>query len=257
MKINNKKGIILAGGAGTRLHPITKVVSKQLLPIYDQPMIYYPLSTLINSGVKDILIITKPEDQILFKSLLDQYNGVDVSIEFEIQNKPEGIAQAFIIAKKWLGDSESILILGDNLFFGMDLNLVVNKACEENKGATIFAYEVEKPNRFGVIEFDNNQNVISVEEKPEKPKTNWVATGMYIYDQSVIPKVLGLKKSKRGELEITDLNNIYLKENKLKVVLLDKNYEWLDTGTHETLLEASNIVKEIKAKFGSDIIGLN
>ncbi len=256
MKINNKKGIILAGGSGTRLHPITKVISKQLLPIYDEPMVYYPLSTLINSGVKDVLIITKPEDKTLFKNLLDNYDGLDVNIDFETQEEPEGIAQAFIIAKKWLGESESILILGDNLFFGIDLNLVVNDACENNKGATIFAYKVDDPNRFGVIEFDNEKNVISIEEKPEKPKSNWVATGMYIYDQSVVSKVLELKKSDRGELEITDLNNIYLEEKNLKVVLLDDNFKWLDTGTHETLLEASNTVKDIKDKFGSNIIGL-
>ncbi len=256
MKINNKKGIILAGGAGTRLHPITKVISKQLLPIYDQPMIYFPLSTLINSGVKDILIITTPEDQFLFKKLLDNRNDLGVNIDFEVQQEPEGIAQAFIIGKDWLGDSDSILILGDNLFFGTDLSFVVNDACANNNGATIFAYKVDEPNRFGVIEFDNDKNVISIEEKPKKPKSNWVATGLYVYDQSVVSKVLDLKKSDRGELEITELNNIYLKDKNLKVVLLDENYKWLDTGTHETLLEASNTVRDIKSKFGSNFIGL-
>ena len=256
MKINNKKGIILAGGAGTRLHPITKVISKQLLPIYDQPMIYFPLSTLINSGIKDILIITTPEDQFLFKKLLDNRNDLGVNIDFEIQQRPEGIAQAFIIAKDWLGESESILILGDNLFFGADLHFVLNDACENNNGATIFAYKVDEPNRFGVIEFDNDKNVISIEEKPKKPKSNWVATGLYVYDQSVASKVLNLQKSDRGELEITELNNIYLKDKNLKVVLLDENYKWLDTGTHETLLEASNTVRDIKSKFGSNSIGL-
>lgn len=250
------KGIILAGGSGTRLYPVTRVVSKQLLPIYNQPMIYYPLSTLIRSGIKDILIITTPDDQKLFKRLLDIENEWGIKISFEIQEKPEGIAQAFLIAENWLNGSQSILILGDNLFFGPNLNKIISKSFEDNFGATIFGYKVENPNRFGVIEFDKNKRVISIEEKPKEPKSNWAATGLYIFDSDVIHKAKKLKKSSRGELEITDLNNAYLSEEKLNVVTLDEKYYWLDTGTHDSLLEASNIVKEIQNKYGKDIIGL-
>lgn len=255
---NNKitKGIILAGGSGTRLHPVTRVVSKQLLPIYNQPMIYYPLSTLIKSGIKDILIITTPQDEVLFKRLLDIENDWGVKISFKVQDKPEGIAQAFLIAENWLDGSQSILILGDNLFFGPNLNKIINKSCLENIGATIFGYKVNNPNRFGVIEFDNKKKVLSIEEKPKNPKSSWAATGLYIFNNDVVNRTKKLKKSSRGELEITDLNNTYLNEEKLNVVTLDKNYYWLDTGTHESLLEASNIAKKIQDKHGKQSIGL-
>tara|TARA_Y100000385_G_scaffold289391_1_gene358675 strand:- start:108 stop:875 length:768 start_codon:yes stop_codon:yes gene_type:complete len=252
----NTKGIILAGGAGTRLHPVTKVVSKQLLPIYDKPMIYYPLSILINSGIKDIMIITTPEDQLLFKRLLGDGSQWSISIIYAVQEKPNGIAQALLISDEWLNGSSSILILGDNLFFGPSINDIIKSALNSNKGATIFGYEVKDPNRFGVIEFDNNQNVISIEEKPLKPKSNWAATGLYIYNSEASKRTKNLKSSNRGELEITDLNNTYLVKNELKVVLLDENYSWLDTGTHNSLLEASNFVKNIKDEFGEDSIGL-
>ena len=255
---NNKitKGIILAGGTGTRLYPVTRVVSKQLLPIYNQPMIYYPLSTLIKSGIKDILVITTPQDQTLFKRLLDNKNDWGAKISFEVQDKPEGIAQAFLIAENWLDGAQSILILGDNLFFGPNLNKIINNSCLENTGATIFAYKVDNPGRFGVIEFDDKKRAISIEEKPQKPKSNWAATGLYIFNKDVADRTKKLKKSNRGELEITDLNNTYLYEKKLNVITLDESYYWLDTGTHESLLEASNVVKEIQDKFGIDSIGL-
>tara|TARA_B100001057_G_C22838169_1_gene946008 strand:- start:1079 stop:1855 length:777 start_codon:yes stop_codon:yes gene_type:complete len=253
---NITKGIILAGGSGTRLHPVTRVVSKQLLPIYNKPMIYYPLANLIKSGIKDILIITTPKDLELFQRLLDFENDWGVNIDFTVQEKPEGIAQAFIIAEKWLNGSQSILILGDNLFFGPDLEKIISNACDKNTGATIFGYKSENPERFGVIEFNKKNEVMSIEEKPIKPKSSWVATGLYIFNSKVIDKTKNLKKSKRGEFEITDLNNIYLSENNLKVVLLDEKFSWLDTGTHESLLEASIIVRDIQRKYGKDIIGL-
>tara|TARA_Y100001935_G_C17311258_1_gene516474 strand:+ start:6188 stop:6964 length:777 start_codon:yes stop_codon:yes gene_type:complete len=257
MKTKNiTKGIILAGGSGSRLHPVTKVISKQLLPIYNMPMIYYPLSNLIKSGIKDILIITTPRDLDLFQRLLSFENDWEVKIDFTVQEKPEGIAQAFIIAEKWLNGSQSILILGDNLFFGPDLEKIIHNACDENTGATIFGYKSESPERFGVIEFNEKNEVISIEEKPSNPKSRWVATGLYIFNSKVINKAKNLKKSKRGEFEITDLNNMYLTENNLKVVLLDEKFSWLDTGTHESLLEASIIVRDIQRKFGKDIIGL-
>ena len=252
----NTKGIILAGGAGTRLHPLTKVISKQLLPIYNQPMIYYPLSTLINSGIKDIMIISTKNDQHLFKRLLNNGNKFGVSITYEVQDEPNGIAQAFLIAEKWLGKSNSVLILGDNLFFGPSINNIINDAIRNNNGSTIFGFQVKDPNRFGVIEFDDKNKVISIEEKPSNPKSDWIATGLYIYGSDVVEKTKTLTLSERGELEITDLNNLYLKEDHLKVELLDKKFSWIDTGTHDALLEASIFVKKIIEKHGEDIIGL-
>ncbi len=245
MNSNEKKGIILAGGSGTRLHPVTRVVSKQLLPVYNKPMIYYPLSILINSGLKDILIITTPEDQNLFKRLLGNGNQWGVNIDYETQKKPEGIAQAFLIAKDWLQGSDPVLILGDNLFFGPSIAETIKSAINDNVGSTIFGYQVKDPERYGVIEFDNDKNVLSLIEKPNNPSSDWIATGLYIYDNSVIEKAECLKKSARGELEITDLNSLYLKNDNLKVVLLDNSYFWLDTGTHEAFLEASITVKSI------------
>ena len=241
---NTYKGIILAGGAGTRLHPITKVVSKQLLPIYDNPMIYYPLSTLINSGIKEILIITTEEDVSLFKKLLSNGEEWGVKIDYATQKKPEGIAQSLLIAEKWLNACKSILILGDNLFFGPDLPLLIQNAKSNNHGATIFCYEVSDPERFGVIEIDKDNNIIAIDEKPEKPKSKWAITGLYIYDENASIIAKDLKKSERGEYEITDLNRKYLEQKNLNVVYLDKDYSWLDTGTHVTLLEASNFVKD-------------
>ncbi len=250
------KGIILAGGAGTRLHPITRVVSKQLLPIYDKPMIYYPLSTLINAGIDEIMIITTPEDEHLFKRLLGNGSKWNVSIDYAIQEKPNGIAQALLISNEWLNGSNSALILGDNLFFGPNINKIIKNAITSNEGATIFGYQVNDPNRFGVIEFDKNNKVLSVEEKPKIAKSNWAATGLYIYDSQASKKTEELNFSERGELEITELNNAYLVQNNLKVILLDDSFSWLDTGTHDTLLEASNFVRKIKNKFGEDSIGL-
>ncbi len=242
--IKKTKGIILAGGSGSRLHPVTKVISKQLLPIFDKPMIYHPLSLLIHSGIQEILIITTPEDKPLFERLLDNGQRWNVKIEYALQDKPEGIAQAFIIANDWLDNSNSILILGDNIFYGPQLYKIVREAINNNNGATIFGFEVDDPKQFGVLEFDDDFNVISIEEKPDNPKSNWIATGLYIYNQNA-PKMASIqKKSLRGEYEITDLNNSYLSKNELKVVTLDNNYSWLDTGTHDTLLEASNFVKK-------------
>ncbi len=245
---NLYKGIILAGGAGTRLHPITKVVSKQLLPIYDNPMIYYPLSTLINSGIGEILIITTEDDLGLFKRLLGNGDEWGVKIDFATQKKPEGIAQSLIIAEEWLNGSKSVLILGDNLFFGPDLPLIVQNAKSKNDGATLFCYEVIDPERFGVIEFDKDNNILAIDEKPKKPMSNWIITGLYIYDENASNVAKNLSKSERGEYEITDLNRYYLEQKNLKAVFLNKNYSWLDTGTHETLLEASNFVKDNNIK---------
>ena len=241
---NNQKGIILAGGAGTRLYPLTKVASKQLLPIYNKPMIYYPLNVLVESGITDILIITTIEDQKNFISLLGNGDEWNVNISYRTQDKPEGIAQTFLIAEDWINDSTTVLILGDNLFFGEGLSSKIKRAIENNVGATIFGFEVRDPERFGVIEFDSNDNVISIEEKPKKPKSNWAVTGLYIFDEKVSKFTKLLKKSQRGELEITDLNLIYLKNNNLNVELLKGNYSWLDTGTFDALLEASNYVKD-------------
>lgn len=252
----NYKGIILAGGSGTRLYPVTRVVSKQLLPIYNKPMIYYPLSSLINSGVKEIMIITTPQDKILFQRLLGDGSQWGVSFEFAIQEKPEGIAQAIIIADEWLNGSAPILILGDNLFFGPNFFSIVNKSIKNNDGATIFAYNVKDPERFGVVEFDKNNNALSIEEKPKVPKSSWAVTGLYIFDTNAVDYVRNLKKSKRGEYEITDLNLKYLNDRKLKVILLDKKFSWLDTGTHESLLEASNFVKDTEKKFNTEITKL-
>ncbi len=257
MRNKNKiKGIILAGGAGTRLNPITKVVSKQLLPIYDQPMVYYPLSLLINSGIEEILIISTPNDQHLFQRLLGDGGEWNVEISYAIQNEPRGIAEAFLIADEWIDHSDCVLILGDNLFFGPSINQIIKKAIENNNGGTIFGYKVEDPKRFGVIEFDSNNDVISIEEKPDTPKSDWIATGLYIYNSKVAERAKSLEFSNRNELEITDLNNIYLSKQELKVVLLDDKFSWLDTGTHDSLLEASNFVQKIKKELGDKSIGL-
>ncbi len=249
MSINNNqntKGIILAGGAGTRLYPLTKITSKQLLPIYNKPMIFYPLSILVNAGIKDIMIITTKEDQENFKKLLG--DGVDwgVDINFTIQPKREGIAQSLMICEEWIDNSSVALILGDNLFFGPNLNKLIVDSIKDNSGATVFCVESKSPERFGVIDFDEKFNVLSIEEKPKDPKTNWIVTGLYIYDNDASSFANTLKKSKRGEFEITDLNMMYLKNKKLKAKKLDERFSWLDTGTFDTLLEASNYVKNLE-----------
>ena len=244
MNSNNIKGIILAGGAGTRLFPLTKIVSKQLLPVYDKPMVYYPISTLISAGIEDILIITTKKDQKSFKLLLGNGSDLGVKISYEIQEKPEGIAQAFQIADEWLENSSSILILGDNLFFGDGLEELIKKAINSNTGASLFGYEVKDPDKFGVIDFDKDNNVKRIIEKPEKFISNWAVTGLYIYDSNAPSFSRNLNKSSRGEYEITDLNMIYLSQGNLKVTLLDQNYKWLDTGSFDSLLEAAQYVKE-------------
>ncbi len=241
-KIN--KGIILAGGHGTRLRPLTSIISKQLLPIYDKPMIYYPLQTLINAGINDILIITTDRDQKDFINLLGNGEEFDVTISYKTQEQPEGIAHALIISEDWIKDERVTLILGDNLFFGPSLNDKIIKNIN-NSGATIFCIESNEPERFGVIKHDKNHNIQSITEKPNKPESNWIVTGLYIYDENAVSYAKTLKKSERGEFEITDLNSIYLDKNKLKAEFLDDSYSWLDTGTFDTLLEANNFVKNL------------
>ena len=241
-KIN--KGIILAGGHGTRLRPLTSIISKQLLPIYDKPMIYYPLQTLINAGINDILIITTDRDQKDFINLLGNGEEFDVTISYKTQEQPEGIAHALIISEDWIKDERVTLILGDNLFFGPSLNDKIIKNIN-NSGATIFCIESNEPERFGVIKHDKNHNIQSITEKPNKPESNWIVTGLYIYDKNAVSYAKTLKKSERGEFEITDLNSIYLDKNKLKAEFLDDSYSWLDTGTFDTLLEANNFVKNL------------
>tara|TARA_S200000501_G_scaffold188839_1_gene177621 strand:+ start:18197 stop:18958 length:762 start_codon:yes stop_codon:yes gene_type:complete len=244
----NHKGIILAGGSGTRLHPLTKVVSKQLLPVYDMPMIYYPLKTLINAGIKDFLVISNPENINNYKILLEDGDQFNIKISYEIQPRPEGIAQAFQIGKDWLNNNPVVLVLGDNLFLGGDTSNLIRSSMLENNGATIFGYKVKDPSRYGVIEFDEHHNILSIEEKPSIPKSDWAVTGLYIYDNNVVNYVEQIKPSKRGELEITDINNIYLKNSEIKIKLIDKNSYWLDAGTKESLLEASNTVKSLLDK---------
>jgi len=255
-KNSNYKGIILAGGAGTRLHPLTKVISKQLLPVYNRPMIFYPLSTLIKANIKEIMIITTPEDNISFKRLLGDGSQWGVSIEYAIQDKPEGIAQSLIIADSWLDNNSVVLILGDNLFFGPKLSNILEEAIINNDGSTVFAYKVDDPERYGVIEVDKELNILSIEEKPEIPKSNWIITGMYIYDNNSVDYARNLRKSGRGEYEITDLNKLYLEKKKLKPIFLDETFSWLDTGTFDTLLDASTFVKEIESKSDTKVVDL-
>ena len=253
MKKNNNKGIILAGGSGTRLFPVTKVISKQLLPIYNKPMIYYPISTLINAGITEIMIITTPQDQVLFKSLLGDGSQWGISFEYIVQNKPEGIAQALVLSSDWLGKSSVVLVLGDNLFFGPNISDILKTSIRDNDGATLFGYKVDDPQRFGVVEFDNLKNVISIEEKPLNPKSEWAVTGLYIYNSDAVNYAKDLKKSNRNEYEITDLNIRYLNEGLLKVELLGEQFSWLDTGTHESLLDASNFVRKMEIEFGQKV----
>ena len=250
------KGIVLAGGQGTRLYPSTKVVSKQLLTVYDKPMIYYPLSILMISEIKDILIISTPQDTPLYKNLLGNGDNFGLNINYMIQEKPEGIAQAFMIAKDFIGSDNVCLILGDNIFYGNGLSKLLKKSiknCKDQNKATVFGYYVNDPERYGVVSFDPNRKVTKIEEKPSSPKSNYAVTGLYIYPNSVIDIATRAKKSNRGEYEISDINNVYLGLKKLIVELLDKDFVWLDTGTHESMLEASNFIKAIENRQGSKI----
>lgn len=246
----NRKGIILAGGYGTRLYPVTQTISKQLLPVYDKPMIYYPLTTLMLGGMRDILIISSPEDTPRFESLLGDGSQWGVNFEYKIQPNPDGLAQAFLLGEEFIGNDPSALILGDNIFYGHDLQELLQSADQRETGATIFAYHVHDPERYGVAEFDDNNQVISLEEKPTKPKSNFAVTGFYLYDRQVVDFAKSLKPSPRGELEITDLNKLYLSQKNLSVEIMDRGYAWLDTGTHDSLLDAAQFISTIENRQG-------
>jgi glucose-1-phosphate thymidylyltransferase len=247
------KGIILAGGSGTRLYPITQVISKQLLPIYDKPMIYYPLSILMLAGIRDILIISTPQDLPKFEALFGKGSQIGLNMSYAVQPKPEGLAQAFVIGRDFIADENACLILGDNLFFGHNLPVVLNNAVRMKKGGVIFGYWVKDPERYGVVDFDEDGNVLSIEEKPQKPKSNYALSGLYFFDNDVVEIASNIKPSARGEIEITEVMNAYLKRGDLKLELLGRGYAWLDTGTHESFLEAALFIETIQKRQGLKI----
>ena len=248
--MSTRKGIILAGGSGTRLHPLTKVVSKQLMPVYDKPMIFYPLTTLMMSGIRDVLIITTPEEQQRFIDLIGDGSALGMNIQYAVQPSPDGLAQAFLIGEEFIGNDSCSLVLGDNIYYGHDLKLSLQNSFKQEHGATVFGYHVNDPERYGVVDFDDDWNALSIEEKPAVPKSNYAVTGLYYYDNRVVDFAKEVKPSHRGELEITDLNNLYLQDGSLKVELMGRGSAWLDTGTLDSLLDAANFVAAIEKRQG-------